>query len=78
MYKRQILRYFNVAGADKSKRSGLIARSSTNLIKVICEVATKKREKIIINGDDYETKVDKADTPLKLHIHARGNGKGKR
>ena len=51
-----ILRYFNVAGADKSKRSGLIARSSTNLIKVICEVATKKREKIIINGDDYETK----------------------
>ena len=25
-----------------------------------------------------ETKVDKADTPLKLHIHARGNGKGKR
>tara|TARA_B100001540_G_scaffold96813_1_gene87186 strand:- start:99 stop:1073 length:975 start_codon:yes stop_codon:yes gene_type:complete len=51
-----ILRYFNVAGADKSNRSGLIAKSSTNLIKVLCEVATNKREKIIINGDDYETK----------------------
>ena len=51
-----ILRYFNVAGADKSNRSGLIAKSSSNLIKVLCEVATNKREKIIINGDDYKTK----------------------
>ena len=51
-----ILRYFNVAGADKSKRSGLIAKSSSNLIKVLCEVAVNKRKKIIINGDDYETK----------------------
>ena len=51
-----ILRYFNVAGADKGKRSGLIAKSSSNLIKVLCEVAVNKRKKIIINGDDYETK----------------------
>ncbi len=51
-----ILRYFNVAGADKEKRSGLISESSTNLIKVVCEVAAKKREKIIINGTDYKTK----------------------
>ncbi len=51
-----ILRYFNVAGADKSNRSGLIAKSSTNLIKVLCELAAKKRDKIVINGDDYETK----------------------
>ena len=51
-----ILRYFNVAGADKGKRSGLIAKSSTNLIKVLCELAVNKRKKIIINGDDYETK----------------------
>ena len=48
-----ILRYFNVAGADENKRSGLISKSSTNLIKVVCEAATKKREKIIINGNDY-------------------------
>ncbi len=51
-----ILRYFNVAGADKNKRSGLISKSSTNLIKAVCEVATKKRDKIIINGNDYKTK----------------------
>jgi len=51
-----ILRYFNVAGADRKKRSGLISKSSTNLIKVLCEVATKKKDKIIINGNDYETK----------------------
>ena len=51
-----ILRYFNVAGADKKLRSGLIAKSSTNLIKVICEVAVGKRNKFIINGNDYNTK----------------------
>ncbi len=51
-----ILRYFNVAGADKKLRSGLITKSSTNLIKVICEVAVGKRNKFIINGNDYNTK----------------------
>jgi len=50
-----ILRYFNVAGADEKKRSGLISNSSTNLVKVLCEVAANKREKIIINGNDYKT-----------------------
>ena len=51
-----ILRYFNVAGADKKLRSGLISKSSTNLIKVICEVAVGKRKKFQINGNDYNTK----------------------
>ena len=51
-----ILRYFNVAGGDEKKRSGLISKHSTNLIKVVCEAATKKREKIIINGNNYKTK----------------------
>ena len=27
-----------------------------NLIKAICEVATKKRDKLIVNGKDYNTK----------------------
>lgn len=54
--KYVILRYFNVAGADHKKRTGMIAKSSTNLIKVICEVATKKRNKFIINGNNYNTK----------------------
>ena len=51
-----ILRYFNVAGADHKKRTGMIAKASTNLIKVICEVATGKRKKLIINGDNFNTK----------------------
>ena len=40
-----ILRYFNVAGGDEKKRSGLISEYSTNLIKVVCEAATMKRKK---------------------------------
>jgi len=50
-----ILRYFNVAGADKKMRSGLI-NNPDNLIKAVCEVAINKRDKIIINGKDYDTK----------------------
>ncbi len=50
-----ILRYFNVAGADSKLRSGLLTNPD-NLIKAICEVALKKREKLIINGNDYDTK----------------------
>ena len=61
-----ILRYFNVAGADKKSRSGLISKSSTNLIKVLCEVALKKRSKFIINGNDYKTK---DGTPIRDFIH---------
>ena len=41
----KILRYFNVAGADKEKRSGLISDGSTNLIKILCEVATNKKKR---------------------------------
>ena len=51
-----ILRYFNVAGADYKKRTGMIAKASTNLIKVICEVATGKRKKLTINGNNFNTK----------------------
>ena len=61
-----ILRYFNVAGADEKKRSGPIVKGSNNLIKSICEVATKKRQKIVINGNDYKTK---DGTPVRDFIH---------
>ena len=61
-----ILRYFNVAGADDKLRTGLIAKSSTNLIKVICEVATKKKDAFTINGNDYDT-ID--GTPIRDFIH---------
>jgi UDP-glucose 4-epimerase len=50
-----ILRYFNVSGADEKMRSGLISNPD-NLIKAVCEVATKKRDKLIINGNNYNTK----------------------
>ena len=61
-----ILRYFNVAGAEDKLRTGLIAKSSTNLIKVICEVATKKKDALIINGNNYDT-LD--GTPIRDFIH---------
>lgn len=51
-----ILRYFNVAGADPKKRAGIIAKTSTNLIKVICEVATGKKKTFVIEGNNYNTK----------------------
>ena len=50
-----ILRYFNVAGADEKMRTGLISETSTHLIKIASEVAAKKRDHLIINGDDYDT-----------------------
>ncbi|MDA8559620.1 UDP-glucose 4-epimerase GalE [Candidatus Pelagibacter bacterium] len=61
-----ILRYFNVAGADEKLRSGLISKYSTHLIKIAAEVATKKKDKIIINGDDYDTK---DGTTVRDYIH---------
>tara|TARA_A100001388_G_scaffold273917_1_gene256590 strand:+ start:347 stop:1336 length:990 start_codon:yes stop_codon:yes gene_type:complete len=51
------LRYFNPIG---SHNSGLIGDRSAdkpaNLIPIICEVASGKRKKLIINGNDYNTK----------------------
>ena len=61
-----ILRYFNVAGADERLRSGLISKFSSHLIKRACEVAVGKREKLIINGNDYNT-LD--GTPVRDYIH---------
>lgn len=50
-----ILRFFNVAGADLNKRTGLTSNPD-NLIKAICEVASKKKDKLIIHGNNYNTK----------------------
>ena len=61
-----ILRYFNVAGADKKLRTGLVSKYSTHLIKISCEVAAGKRDKLIINGDDYDT-ID--GTAIRDYIH---------
>ena len=64
--KHIILRYFNVAGADEKMRTGLTSRFSTHLIKIASEVATKKRDKLIINGNDYDTP---DGTPIRDYIH---------
>jgi len=49
------LRYFNVAGADASGRTGQSTLGTESLIKVICETALGRRAKIKIFGDDYDT-----------------------
>lgn len=56
-FKTVLLRYFNPAGAH---RSGLLGeaslRPSTNLVPIICEVASGKREKLTVYGTDYPTR----------------------
>jgi UDP-glucose 4-epimerase len=61
-----ILRYFNVAGADEKMRTGLISKFSTHLIKIASEVAIKKRDKLVINGNDYNTP---DGTTIRDYIH---------
>ncbi len=61
-----ILRYFNVAGADNKMRTGLMSKFSTHLIKIACEVAVGKKKELIINGDDYDTE---DGTPVRDYIH---------
>jgi UDP-glucose 4-epimerase len=49
------LRYFNVAGADPSGRSGQMGKGSTHLIKVAVEAAVGKRDHVDVFGTDYPT-----------------------
>ncbi len=49
------LRYFNVAGADPFGQIGQSTRGATLLTKVVCEVAQRKREALVIYGTDYPT-----------------------
>ena len=61
-----VLRYFNVAGADPKQRTGQSTPQATHLIKVACETALGKREKIDVFGTDYPT----ADgTCIRDYIH---------
>ena len=50
-----ILRYFNVAGSEKSMRTGHISKNSAHLIKKVCEKILGKRKKIKVYGDNYNT-----------------------
>ncbi len=65
-FKFIILRYFNVAGADKNLRSGQISKKSSHLIKILSEVAVGKREHIEIFGSDYNTS---DGTAVRDYIH---------
>lgn len=53
--KHIVLRYFNVAGADKSGTIGEAHTTETHLIPLVLAVPLGKREEISIFGDDYET-----------------------
>jgi UDP-glucose 4-epimerase len=60
------LRYFNVAGADPTGRSGQSTAGATHLIKVAVEAATRKRGHVGVFGTDFDT----ADgTGVRDYIH---------
>ena len=61
-----ILRYFNVAGAERGGRTGQSSKNATHLIKVASEVATGKRDFLNIFGTDYPTP---DGTPIRDYIH---------
>jgi UDP-glucose 4-epimerase len=60
------LRYFNVAGAYHTGEIGEDHDPETHLIPIILSVATGKREKILIYGNDYNTK---DGTNIRDYIH---------
>lgn len=61
-----VLRYFNVAGADPSGRSGQSSPKATHLIKTASQAALRKRDHLQVFGTDYPT----ADgTCLRDYIH---------
>ena len=65
------LRYFNVAGCDPEGRIGQSTPEATLLIKVACEAATGKREKLKIFGTDYPTP---DGTGIRDYIHVMDLG----
>ncbi len=50
-----ILRYFNVAGADPSGRLGPASEESTQLIRVACDTALRRRLNLFMFGTDFPT-----------------------
>jgi UDP-glucose 4-epimerase len=53
-FSATVLRYFNVCGAEPSGKLG-DTHINSHLIPIVLEVAQGKREKLIINGSDYDT-----------------------
>jgi UDP-glucose 4-epimerase len=50
------LRYFNAAGYDPAGRIRGLERNPANLLPVVMEVAAGLRDKLLIFGDDYDTR----------------------
>lgn len=50
-----VLRYFNVAGADPSGRSGQVSTAATHLIKIAAEAVVGKRDHVRVTGTDFDT-----------------------
>ena len=50
-----VLRYFNVAGADRAGRSGQVSKVASHLIKIAAEAVVGKRDHVSITGDDFAT-----------------------
>ncbi|MDA9196985.1 UDP-glucose 4-epimerase GalE [Akkermansiaceae bacterium] len=65
-FKAIALRYFNVAGADIGGKIGQLSQGATHLFKLACEVATGRRAKLSILGDDYLTR---DGTGVRDYIH---------
>ena len=61
------LRYFNAAGYDATGRINSMEKNPANLIPSVMEVASGKRNKLLIYGNDFET-ID--GTGVRDYIHA--------
>lgn len=61
-----ILRYFNVAGADPSLRSGQSARKATHLVRRAVQAALGSLPLLEVYGNDFETK---DGTGVRDYIH---------
>lgn len=61
-----IFRYFNVAGADHSLEIGLDKENLTHLIPVTVQTMLGIRDKMLVFGDDYDTK---DGTCIRDYIH---------
>lgn len=64
--RHAILRYFNVAGADPQGRIGQRTARATQLVKVACETALGRRERMSIHGTDFQTP---DGTAIRDYIH---------
>jgi len=67
-FKYVILRYFNVAGANLDANLGQRMPGSNHLIKNIVDTVLGKKDKLIIFGNDYETK---DGTAVRDYIHIK-------